>query len=76
MRTSSGGKKYTYVTVDNYSRFTWVIFLFQKDEAFEEFVKLFQCVQNSLNSKLFSIRSDNEGKIAIVILQIFTMSMA
>lgn len=32
-----GGKKYTYVIVDDYTRYTWVIFLRHKSEAFEEF---------------------------------------
>ena len=37
---SMGGKFYAYVVVDDYSRFTWVMFLASKDEAFQNFVKL------------------------------------
>ena len=34
---SLGGKKYGLVIVDDFSRFTWVIFLVYKDEAYEAF---------------------------------------
>ena len=32
-----GGKKYSLVIVDDFSRFTWVIFLVHKDKAYEAF---------------------------------------
>ena len=35
--TSLGGKRYELVIVDDYSRFTWVMFLAYKDETFELF---------------------------------------
>ena len=34
---SLGGKSYAYVIVDDFSRYTWVLFLSQKSEAFYEF---------------------------------------
>ena len=34
---SLGGKSYTYVIVDDFSRYTWVLFLSQKNESFYEF---------------------------------------
>ena len=34
---SLGGKSYAYVIVDDFSRYTWVLFLSQKNEAFYEF---------------------------------------
>ena len=43
--TSLGGKKYGLVIVDDFSRFTWVLFLVHKDEAFDAFsnsIKRFQ----------------------------------
>ena len=35
---SRGGKKYVLVIVDDYSRFTWTLFLASKDETFEKFL--------------------------------------
>ena len=38
MRTAShGGKRYMFVIIDDFSRFTWVIFLVSKAGAFKEF---------------------------------------
>ena len=36
---SLGGKSYAYVIVDDFSRFTWILFLSQKNEVFYEFSK-------------------------------------
>ena len=35
---SCSGKRYVFVIVDDYSRFTWTLFLASKDKAFYEFV--------------------------------------
>ncbi|RCU38685.1 hypothetical protein DVA76_17640, partial [Acinetobacter baumannii] len=40
-----GGKSYMFVIVDDYSRFTWVMFLPTKDETFEEFSNFCKRVQ-------------------------------
>ncbi|KAL3529339.1 hypothetical protein ACH5RR_008661 [Cinchona calisaya] len=56
---SLGGSKYVFVIVDDYSRYTWVLFLVHKNEAFENFVKLFSKIQNLLNLKIIHLRSDN-----------------
>ena len=37
---SLNGKRYTYVIVDDYSRFCWVAFLTHKNDAFEVFKSL------------------------------------
>jgi len=34
--TSRGGKRYVLVIVDDYSSFTWTLFLASKDETFEK----------------------------------------
>ena len=36
--TSRGDKRYVFVIVDDYSRFTWTLFLASKDESFEKLV--------------------------------------
>ena len=42
---SLGGKKYAYVVVDDYSRFTWVSFVREKSEVFAAFKELCQRIQ-------------------------------
>ena len=37
---SRRGKRYVLVIVDDYSRYTWVNFLFSEDETYDEFLSL------------------------------------
>ena len=39
-------KSYAYVIVNDFSRYTWVLFLSQKNENFQEFLKFCKKVQN------------------------------
>ena len=59
-RTSSlGGKKYGFVIVDDYSRYTWVMFLGHKDETFTAFQNFYKKVSNEKNMSILGIRSDH-----------------
>nr|GEU95106.1 retrovirus-related Pol polyprotein from transposon TNT 1-94 [Tanacetum cinerariifolium] len=53
------GKKYIFVIVDDYSRFTWVIFLRSKDETPEVVIKCIQQIQVCLNKTVRYVRTDN-----------------
>ena len=56
-----GGKSYAYVIVDNFSRYTWVLFLSQNNEVFfYEFSKFCNKVQNEKGFAITCIRSDHE----------------
>ena len=57
--TSLGGKRYVLVIVDDYSRFTWVMFLAHKDETFGLFQKFVKKVSIKKNTTMLSIRSDH-----------------
>ncbi|KAL8116542.1 hypothetical protein AgCh_022894 [Apium graveolens] len=59
---SLGGKNYAFVIVDDYSRFTWVLFLRTKDEAFVEFKDLITNLETKYSFKLKTIRSDHGGE--------------
>ncbi|KAL8092767.1 hypothetical protein AgCh_034863 [Apium graveolens] len=59
---SLGGKNYAFVIVDDYSRFTWVLFLRTKDEAFNEFKDLITKLETKYFLKLKTIRSDHGGE--------------
>ncbi|XP_070022553.1 uncharacterized protein [Nicotiana sylvestris] len=56
---SRGGKKYIFVIVDDYSRFTWTLFLRTKDETFKVFVAFVKKIQVKMGNKVACIRSDH-----------------
>jgi len=63
VRTASlSGKQNGFVIVDDFSRYTWVLFLKHKDEAFEAFKTFCILVQNEKESKIISVKSDHEGE--------------
>jgi len=53
-----GGKKYGFVIVYDYSRYTWVCFLSHKHESFKVFEIFCKRVQNEKKCN-FSIKSDH-----------------
>ncbi|GJS55105.1 retrovirus-related pol polyprotein from transposon TNT 1-94 [Tanacetum coccineum] len=52
-------KRYILVIFDDYSRFTWVIFLRTKDEAPEAIIKCIKNIQVRLNATIRNVRTDN-----------------
>ena len=59
---SSGGKRYAFVSVDDYSRFSWVNFLKEKSGTCNAFKILFLkliCEKNRQLKKAIRIRSDH-----------------
>ena len=44
--TNLGGKRYGLVIVDDFSRYTWVLFLATKDETFKSFKTLYKRITN------------------------------
>ena len=56
---SRGGKRYVLVIVDDYSRFTWTMFLASKDETFENFIALLKKIEKRVGHSLVSLRSDH-----------------
>ena len=57
-----GGNKFYVTFIDDYSRFTRVYLLRNKDEAFDMFLSSKAEVENQLDRKIKSIRSDRGGK--------------
>nr|GEW70210.1 Gag-Pol polyprotein [Tanacetum cinerariifolium] len=61
MRVESvNGKKYIFVIVDDYSRFTWVKLLRSKDETLDFIIKFLKMIQVRLKVPVRHIRTDNE----------------
>ena len=57
-----GGKKFYVTFIDDYSRFTRVYLLRNKDEAFDMFLSYKAKVENQLDRKIKRIRSDRGGQ--------------
>ena len=59
-RTASlDGMKYILVIVDDFSRFTWILFIAQKDETFNVFKKFYKRVTNQKNLSVIAIHSNH-----------------
>ena len=59
-RTASlSGKSYGFVIVDEFSRFTWALFLSCKSDALMEFKAWCKKVQRRENGSILTIQSDN-----------------
>ena len=59
---SIGGKRYVFVCVDDFSRFTWVDFIKEKLETFDVFKRLCKKLKNEKDiniSKIVRIWSDH-----------------
>jgi transposase InsO family protein len=56
---SLGGKRYTYVVVDDHSRYTWISFIREKSDAFDVFKELCIRLQREKDSCVVRIRSDH-----------------
>ena len=56
---SIGGSKYCLVIVDDYSRFTWVLFLQEKSQTQETLKGFLRRAQNEFALRIKKIRSDN-----------------
>jgi transposase InsO family protein len=56
---SLGGNLYCLVIFDDYSRYTWTLFLEDKGKTFDIFKKLATRAQNEFGSSMVKIKSDN-----------------
>nr|GEZ95559.1 retrovirus-related Pol polyprotein from transposon TNT 1-94 [Tanacetum cinerariifolium] len=63
MRVASiNGKKYILVIVDDYSRYTWTLFLCSKDEMPEMLKEFLTLIQRNLQALVITIRTDRGTK--------------
>jgi len=60
---SRGGNYYGLVIVNDFSRFTWTLFIITKDDAFHAFKKLTKVVQNEKKCYIYAIKT-NHGEIS------------
>jgi len=69
---SLGGNYYGLVTVDDYSRFTWTLFLKTRNEALDAFHKHAKVIQNEKGLNIVSIMKMN---FKISLLKTFVKKM-
>nr|GFA02298.1 retrovirus-related Pol polyprotein from transposon TNT 1-94 [Tanacetum cinerariifolium] len=55
---SINGKKYILVIVDDYSRYTWTLFLRSKDETLEVLKDFLKMIQRNLQAPVITVRTD------------------
>nr|GFB44837.1 retrovirus-related Pol polyprotein from transposon TNT 1-94 [Tanacetum cinerariifolium] len=55
---STNGKKYILVIVDDYSRYTWTLFLRSKDETPEVLKEILTMIQRNLQAPVITVRSN------------------
>ena len=56
---STLGHKYFLTLVDDYTRFTWVIFLKTKDQTKTSLIQFVALIENQFKTSLKCLRSDN-----------------
>ena len=56
---SLGGKKYDFVCVDDFSRFTWINFIIEKSDTFDVFKDHCLKIQREKGSEIIRIRNDH-----------------
>ena len=57
--TSIGGNKYSFVIVDDYTRYTWVFFLVDKSDVYATFKSYVKLCQNEFETTIKKVISDN-----------------
>nr|GEW08642.1 Gag-Pol polyprotein [Tanacetum cinerariifolium] len=64
MRVASiNGKRYILVIVDDYSRYTWTLFLHYKDETPEVLKEFLMMIQRNLQAPVITVRSNSSTNI-------------
>jgi len=66
---------YGLVILDDFSRFTWTLFLVTKDDAFSAFKKLAKVIQNEKNCAIAAIKIDHGGEFQNKIFEKFVKSL-
>ena len=60
--TSLSGFEYFIIFIDDYSRKTWIYFLKAKNEVFEKFKECKVQIENILDKRIKTLRSENGGE--------------
>ncbi|GKA43912.1 retrovirus-related pol polyprotein from transposon TNT 1-94, partial [Tanacetum coccineum] len=73
MRVASiNGKKYILVIVDDYSRYTWTLFLRSKDETPEVLKDFLTMIQRNLQAQVITVRTDRGTPDAVATRMLYS----
>ncbi|GKE58955.1 retrovirus-related pol polyprotein from transposon TNT 1-94, partial [Tanacetum coccineum] len=72
---SINGKRYVLVIVDDYSRYTWLVFLRSKDEALEEIKTFLKRITVLLQAHVIIVRTENGTEFKNQVLQKYFKSV-
>jgi transposase InsO family protein len=61
--TIISGNKYGFVIVDDFTRYTWVVFLVDKSDVFKIFKTFIKRVQNKFETTIKKVRSNNGSEL-------------
>ena len=61
--TSTGGNKYGFVIMDDFTRYTWVFFLVHKSDVFATFKTFIKRIHNAFKRTIKKVRSDNKSEL-------------
>ncbi|GJY81366.1 retrovirus-related pol polyprotein from transposon TNT 1-94 [Tanacetum coccineum] len=65
------GKKYIPVIVDDYSRYTWTLFLRSKDETLEVLKDILKMIQHKLQAQVITVRTDDGTEFLNMTLHVY-----
>jgi hypothetical protein len=60
--TSIGGNKYGFVIVDDFTKYTWVLFLVDKSDVFATFKSFVKGIHNEFETTIKRVRRDNDSE--------------
>ena len=58
--TNLRGKRYDFIIIDDFSHFTWILFLVYKDETFLAFFNFYRKISNEKYFSILKIYSDHK----------------
>jgi hypothetical protein len=65
------GNRYVFVIVDDFTRYTWILFLKSKDETIYKFVKFSKKIENDNGFPIINLKSDHGGKFVSDLFETF-----
>ena len=63
--------RYVFVIIDDFTRYTWVLFFKSKDKTIYEFVRFSKKIENEKDFSIINLRSNHGGEFISDLFEIF-----